>query len=331
MGVHIKASNVIFYGSLTLLVELIPILPVLLLKALKRAFFFRGSHLVGQEKVCMFQLTDEDFHVKVRNPDRYVSSSVILAPVNKEIEEIGMVRCSCGNVIGEASMRVYDEVRAKINRHTYQTKTPVSETQYAEFLGAALATETLGPCCVDIVQSRPRLPEPTEAYIPRYIEDAEELLQRKRTAREGNIILERFEPLPYNPYTYAPDRMIEKIDEQQDLEDLEIRELSKGNVSARKQRVIMEYYPIMPDIDDEFEEEIPDLYAPVRIKSKVGLGLKGWKQDEFGAGLRPWKQGEFGAGLQGYEPGKYMVYGHANTGLRSYSVPVVRPTAISTN
>ena len=246
----------------------------------------------------MFKLTDWDLSPPEGYSTNYVSSAEILVPPINQIEQVGMVRCcSCGGVISGAASRIYDNLQAKINRHRHLTKSEPSETLHAQFLHEAEMAEpsVSNLCCTNLVESRPRISEPPDSYILRNIDDEEELLKRKRTARKGNTIIETFDPQPYNPYTYLLDTIrVEDPDDPQLLEDAEIQKLTKELTVPRKAKVIslIERYPAMPTFteEDEFQEESPDLFAPVR--------------------------------------GKYIVYGTSNTGLRGMEVPVIRSTSI---
>lgn len=245
------------------------------------------------KKRCMYCILEEDFIEDVPDEDDYISSVEVHRSMIDEFEEIGVPRCSCRKILNEAP-RIYEKIRLKANEIFYRTGARITEDEYAEAMNTAIAEEPkiTSVCCKGMIESLPRITEPPNPFIPRYIEDQEELLQAERTARYGNIILRRFNPEPYNPYTYKLDRLVSPTEDEQDREDFELKALqSESNVI--KTTVTVEKYPGMPPFEDndEFEEESPDLFATVK--------------------------------------GKYIVYGIASTGIKGYEVPVIRSTQIS--
>ena len=245
----------------------------------------------------MFQLTDIDVAPDVIDTD-YISPAEIVVPPMNEIEQVGMIRCcSCGNVIGGSATRVYNNLRDKINNYRHSTKSNPSEELHAQFFREAQAAEpSIGNlCCTNLIESRPRIAEPPDAYILRHI-DGQELLNsdNKQLARRGNIILETFDPQPYNPYAYSLNKLSSSPSDLQALEDLETQEISKEYRISKKPKIftLLERYPVMPEFTpaDGFILENPDLFATVR--------------------------------------GRYIVYGTAHTGLKGFEVPVTRITSV---
>ena len=256
----------------------------------------------------MFELSDRDFLEEIPVDEIFDSVPAVTRAMFEELEEIGLPRCTCGKVLNQAT-RIYDKVRAKAREIKQNTGRPISEDEYAEIMSKSIKEEPgiQRICCKNIIESTPRIVMKKGGFIGRPIDREEILLKQERTFRDGNIIVTRFDPKPYNPYSYTLDVLMDNPGKEGSGENEELARLRKKEAKRRKgsesseesdneenlQIEELDNFPSMPPFGDDegFEEEVIDLYSNIESE--------------------------------------YVVYGFASTGLEGMEVPIIRSTKIS--
>lgn len=206
---------------------------------------------------------------------------VVVYKIPDAIQVLPHVACwSCGKTISSQSQAIREAIEAAQADSMKEKGRGMSMAEYSAVRNDIISsTGLVRPCCRSNAEEQFKVPDEVPRSVDRYVPGEGEMYGNVRIRMLPPEL--RYKPadepgelgppaIPYNPYTTRVEDILRRFEPTNDD-----TEPNREQGMPDKPKQIETLYPSMPDIDNEFTEEIAPVYKPEGREHVAGVVYTG--------------------------------------------------------